>query len=373
MRSLLTLAAATAVAAVLPLTAGVTAANATGSTIAWAHISAGGPDTCGVSTVHALYCWGLVGTTESDVPTAVTTPAATGWANVSAALNNICATRTNRTLWCGPDTTGALKQVTTPSAGGWAAIGTGDDHICATRTDGTLWCWGNNAEGQLGIGNTTSETLPQQVTTPAATGWATINSGSLHSCATRTDGSLWCWGDNSFGELGIGSTTNADVPQQVTTPTATGWATVSAGGAHTCATRADATLWCWGDGFVGELGIGNATNQDLPQQVTTPAATGWATVTNGENFTCGTRAGGTLWCWGFNGSGRLGIGSSGNKSVPQQVAKSATTPWATVSAGGDHACATRTNRTLWCWGANTFGQLGLGNTTTQTRPKQVTA
>src|SRR5215469_6830122 len=182
MRSLLTLAAAVAAAVVLPLTAGVTAASATGSTIAWAHISAGGPDTCGVSTGGALYCWGLVGTTESNVPTAITTPAATGWATVSAALNNICALRTNRTLWCGPNTSGELEQVTTPSAGGWAAIGTGDDHICATRTDGTLWCWGNNNVGQLGIGNTTSESLPQQVTTPAATGWATVNSGAGHSC-----------------------------------------------------------------------------------------------------------------------------------------------------------------------------------------------
>jgi alpha-tubulin suppressor-like RCC1 family protein len=91
-----------------------------------------------------------------------------------------------------------------------------------------------------------------------------------------------------------------------------------------------------------------------------------------DDHTCATGGDGTLWCWGANYAGQLGIGSSGSRSLPQQVAKSATTPWATVSAGGDHACATRTNRTLWCWGNNAFGQLGLGNTTTQTRPKQVT-
>jgi alpha-tubulin suppressor-like RCC1 family protein len=377
--SLVTLAAAMVVAAVLPVTAGTSAlaadgaAAATPSSTAWAHVAAGGSNTCGVSTNGTLWCWGFNSTTGADLPQQVTTPAATGWATVSAALNNICAIRTNRTLWCW--SVGSVPtQVTTPSAGGWATVSAGDDHMCATRTDATLWCWGTNNLGQLGIGNTTSEALPQQVTTPAATGWATVTAGSLHTCATRSDTSLWCWGDNMFGELGIGSTAaSEDTPQQVTTPAATGWASVAAGGAHTCATRSDTSLWCWGDGFVGELGIGSATNEDTPQQVTTPAATGWATVSPGENFTCGTRAGGTLWCWGFNGSGRLGIGSGPNKSVPQQVAKSATTPWATVSAGGDHACATRTNRTLWCWGNNAFGQLGLGNTTTETRPKQVTA
>jgi alpha-tubulin suppressor-like RCC1 family protein len=200
---------------------------------------------------------------------------------------------------------------------------------------------------------------------PSSTACAHIAAGGSNTCGVSTNGTLWCWGLN-------GTSPSEDLPTQVTTPAATGWATVTAGSLHTCATRADTSLWCWGDGFVGELGIGSATNEDTPQQVTTPAAAGWATVSPGENFTCAIRAGGTMWCWGFNGSGRLGIGSYGNKSLPQQVATSATTPWATVSAGGGHACATRTNRTLWCWGENQFGQLGLGNTTTETRPKQVT-
>jgi alpha-tubulin suppressor-like RCC1 family protein len=400
--SLVTFAAAVVVAAVLPLTAATTA-SATGSTIAWAHISAGGEQTCGVSTGRALFCWGgnssgelgIGSTTNADLPQPVTTPAVTGWATVSAGGEHTCAIRTNRTLWCwGGNAFGQLgignttnadlpQQVAKPSAGGWATISTGLSQTCATRTDGTLWCWGENDSGQLGIGNTTpSEDLPQQVTTPSATGWATVAAGGFHTCATRTDTTLWCWGNNFAGQLGIGSTTNADLPQQVTMPAATGWATVTGGGDHVCATRADTSLWCWGSNFAGQLGIGStAASENLPQQVTTPSATGWAAVTGGtddvgtppDDHTCATRGDGTLWCWGANYIGQLGIGSSGSKHLPQQVAKSATTPWATVSGGADHTCATRTNRTLWCWGDNVSGELGLGNTTNQTRPKQVTA
>jgi len=397
-RSLLTLAAAMAVAAALPLTAGASAAGAATSTIAWAQVAAGSQHTCGVSTVHTLWCWGNngggqlgIGSTalSADLPQQVTTPAAAGWASVTAAGPAVggsvtCAIRTDHTLWCWGD--GALgtgttfsqdlpQQVTTPSAGGWATVSAGTVHTCATRTDGTLWCWGNNFEGRLGIGNTRNESLPQQVTTPAATGWAAVSAGGAHTCATRADGTLWCWGSNGNGRLGIGSTApSADLPQQVITPAATGWAAVAAGGTHTCATRTDSTLWCWGYNNSGQVGIGStASSENLPQQVTTPAATGWAAVSAGGFHACAARTDGTLWCWGANYDGQLGIGSSGSKRLPQQVAKSATAPWATVSAGTFHTCATRTNRTLWCWGYNNSGQLGIGNTTIQYRPQRITA
>jgi len=258
----------------------------------------------------------------------------------------------------------------------WAQIAGGSVHTCGIDTNHGLWCWGYNGNGELGIGSTTNQDLPQSVTTPAAPGWATVTADGPpvggHTCAIRTDHTLWCWGQGGSGQLGIGSTFDQDLPQQVTTPSATGWAATSAGGAHTCATRTDGTLWCWGKNGNGQLGIGSVTSEFLPQQVSTPAATGWAAVSAGGFHACATRTDGTLWCWGANYDGQLGIGSSGSKRLPQQVAKSATTPWATVSAGGYHSCVTRTNRTLWCWGYNAFGELGLGNTTIQYRPHQVT-
>ena len=96
------------------------------------------------------------------------------------------------------------------------------------------------------------------------------------------------------------------------------WTHVAPGGHHTCATRANGTLWCWGDNDQGQLGIGNQTGQDRPQQVTTPALGGWAAVTAGDGFTCATRTNRTLWCWGLDSSGQLGLGSRPGQSFPSR-------------------------------------------------------
>ena len=235
----------------------------------------------------------------------------------------------------------------------WAHIAAGEYYICGIRTDGTLWCWGGNDSGQLGIGSDTGQDLPRQVTTPAAGGWASIAGGSYHTCAIRTDGTLWCWGNNDSGQLGTGSEseTSQDRPQQVTTPAPGGWTSVTAGGFHTCATRIGRHPVVLGLGQLrparhrqperpgpaaaghhpghGRLGqrhrrrrphlrhphrrhpvvLGRqrqrparhsvtTRGQDLPQAVTGPAAGGWASVTAGCIDTCATRAGGTVWCWG---------------------------------------------------------------------------
>ena len=121
------------------------------------------------------------------------------------------------------------------------------------REGNTLWCWGAAASGELGTGATVDQDLPQQITKPTA-GWTSVTAGDQHSCATRSDGTLWCWGRNDGGQLGIGTTTNVGRPHQVTTPAATDWATVTAGNSHTCATRSDTTLWCWGDNSSGGAG-----------------------------------------------------------------------------------------------------------------------
>ena len=382
----------------------------------WAHIAAGFAHNCGIRTGGTLWCWGYGffgqlgtgGTTGQDLPRQVITPAAGGWASVTAGGDHTCATRTGGTLWCwGANGVGQLgiggttgqdlpRQVITPAAGGWASVTVGYDQTCATRTGGTLWCWGGNFYGQLGIGGTTGQDLPRQVITPAAGGWASVTPGFIQTCAIRTDGTLWCWGFNAYGQLGIGGTTGQDLPRQVTTPAARGWASVTPGFDHTCATRTGGTrtggtrtggtrtggtrtggtrtggtLWCWGDNPYGQLGTGG-NSQDRPRQVTTPAARGWASVTAGYEHTCATRTGGTLWCWGGNGVGQLGIGSYTGQDLPRQVTTPAARGWASVTAGYEHTCATRTGGTLWCWGGNGVGQLGIGSYAGQDLPRQVT-
>jgi alpha-tubulin suppressor-like RCC1 family protein len=362
----------------------------------WAHVSAGYRQTCAIRADTTLWCWGdnglgqlgigSHGPTGQDLPRQVTTPAAGGWASISGGANHTCATRTDGTLWCwggnlngqlgigshGPTSQDLPRQVTTPAAGGWASVSAGDNHTCATRTDGTLWCWGDDHYGQIGIGSHTDQDLPRQVTFPRPGGWASSTAGSIYTCATRTDATLWCWGDNGYGQLGTGDHTNRYRPHQVTTPALGGWASVTADVTHTCATRTDTTLWCWGSNDDGELGIGNGSDQDLPQQVRAAAPGGWASVSAGSSYTCATRTGATLWCWGASGDGSLGIGHVPNQHLPQQVRTPAPGGWASITAGFGQTCAIRTGATLWCWGFNGYGQLGTGNHTSQWRPQEVT-
>ncbi len=366
-------------------------ASAAAAIPAWIHIATGGFHTCGIREGNTLWCWGDarfgdLGTgpaADQVLPQQITKPTA-GWVSVTAGHWHSCATRSDGTLWCwGDNSNGDLgigtttsvdrpDQVTTPAATGWASVAGGYYHTCATRTDGTLWCWGNNFDGQLGIGTTTGQDLPQQVTTPAATGWATVTTGAFHTCAARTDTTLWCWGLNDSGQLGTGTTVDQDLPQQVTTPAATGWATVTTGDSHTCAARTDTTLWCWGLNDSGQLGIGTTVDQDLPQQVTTPATTGWATVTAGSDTTCALRTH-ALRCWGANFSGELGIGNSTSQDLPRRVLMPTSTGWSSLATGDSHTCATHTGHTLWCWGGNYYGELGIGTTVSQALPQQVTS
>jgi alpha-tubulin suppressor-like RCC1 family protein len=357
----------------------------------WIHIATGGYHTCGIREGNTLWCWGNAaygelgagGAADQEQPQQVSKPTA-GWTSVATGYYHSCATRNDGSLWCwGYNHDGELgigtttnvtrpHQVTTPAATAWASVTAGLLHTCAIGSGTTLWCWGYNDDGELGIGNTTSQDLPQQVTTPAAAGWTHVADGNWHTCAIRDDGSLWCWGDNDDGQLGIGATSSQDLPRQVTTPAAAGWAMVAGGGGHTCAVRTDGTLWCWGFNSAGELGTGNTTNQDLPQQVTIPAATGWTSVAAGGGATCALRTH-ALRCWGFNAEGQLGIGSTTSQDLPRQVTVPATTGWSRLALGISHTCATHTGHTLWCWGDNQDGDLGIGNTTQQNLPQQVTS
>jgi alpha-tubulin suppressor-like RCC1 family protein len=384
--------AATATAAAPPAAATVAQrARLAAGAAQWIHVSAGAYQTCGIKTGNTLWCWGYNhdgqlgdgNTASQDLPAQVTKPGPAGWASVAAGGFHGCGIRKDTSLWCwGQNSLGQLgigsftnqsrpQRVTSPAQAGWSSVAAGGFYTCATRSDGTLWCWGSSEAGQLGPGNTTDEDLPQQVTTPAQAGWASVAAGGDTTCATRDDGTLWCWGDNGWGQLGIGNTTEQDLPQQVTTPDQTGWASVSVADYHTCATRTDGTLWCWGFNDAGQLGIGSKTEQNLPQQVTTPAQTGWTSVAAGGSTTCATRTH-ALWCWGFNRYGQLGIGSNTNQARPRRVTVPGSTGWSLAAVGSLHACATHTGPTLWCWGYNANGQLGIGSVTNQDLPQQVT-
>ncbi len=243
------------------------------------------------------------------------------------------------------------------------SITTGVSHTLAIKKDGTLWAWGWNYYGQLGLGNTTQYNSPQQVGTD--TTWISIAAGNYHTLAIKKDGTLWAWGPNGRGQLGLGNTTQYNSPQQVGTDTT--WVSISAGPMNTCAIKNDGTLWTWGYNADGQLGLGNTIDYYSPQQVGTD--TTWTSITAFYYHQIAIKQDGTLWAWGDNDHGQLGLGNTTDYYSPQQVGTDTT--WASISAGAIYTCAIKKDGTLWAWGNNYYGQLGLGNTTNYQIPKQI--
>jgi alpha-tubulin suppressor-like RCC1 family protein len=257
-----------------------------------------------------------------------------------------------------------------PQALNAAAVSAGWYYACAILLDGTARCWGDNSHGQLGNGTTGPQDCSGNPcnTTPVVvsglTDVATIATGNLHTCARLSDGTAKCWGLNSSGQLGTGTNTG---PTQdcrglpcSTTPVAvpglTNVASIGVGGYHTCALLLDGTINCWGGNSRGQLGNGTTADSFSPV-----AVTGISTATAvavGDTYTCALLSGGTVQCWGYNAWGQLGNGTTSNSSTPVEVAGiSAATA---VATGSFHTCALLSDGAVKCWGENITGQFGNG-------------
>lgn len=242
--------------------------------------------------------------------------------------------------------------------------------VIALLNNGTMYSWGNNASGQLGLGNTTHYSVPKQI--GSLNTWSFVSNGSQSVAAITYTGKLYTWGVGTNGVLGLGGNTSYSSPKQV--GALTNWKTVAVGQNFMVATKHDGTLWSWGRGLYGCLGLGNTTTYYSPKQV--GALTNWdrAFAAQGAGFmSLAIKTDGTLWTWGGNTSGELGLGNITNYSSPKQVGSGTT--WTTNVAGStDYAWhVIKTDGTLWTWGRGTSGTLGLGNTTTYSSPKQVGA
>jgi len=248
----------------------------------------------------------------------------------------------------------------------WKQVSAGGAHTVAIKSDGTLWAWGANIYGQVGDGTTTDKSVPTQEDTNAAD-WSRVNAGAFHTTAIKSDGTLWAWGYNIFGQLGDGTMTDKSVPTQEGTYAAD-WSSVSAGTFHTTAIKSDGTLWAWGWNWYGQLGDGTWTDKSVPTQEDTNAAD-WSIVSAGGYHTTANKSDGTLWAWGDNGYGQLGDGTTTDRSVPTQEDTNAA-DWSRVNAGYYHSTAIKSDGTLWAWGSNGYGQLGDGTTTDRSVPTQ---
>jgi alpha-tubulin suppressor-like RCC1 family protein len=253
-------------------------------------------------------------------------------------------------------------------ASGVSAIAAGELHTCALTAVGGVKCWGTNTFGQLGDGTTTDRTTPVDVS-GLASGVSAIATGDYHTCALTTVGGVKCWGYNEYGQLGDGTTTDRHTPVNVRR-LAIGVSAIAAGGYHTCALTAVGGVKCWGWNSFGQLGDGTTTDRHTPVNVS-GLAIGVSAIAAGDFHTCALIAGGGIKCWGYNVDGQLGDGTTTNRHTPVNVSGLASGVSA-ITAGGWHTCAlTAEAGGVKCWGRNLYGQLGDGTTTDRTTPVDV--
>jgi alpha-tubulin suppressor-like RCC1 family protein len=245
-----------------------------------------------------------------------------------------------------------------------ATIAAGADHTLALTSDGSLRAWGGNYRGQLGDGTSTDRYLPEQVgsgygAVAAGGGQFLVEVEGGHSVALKSDGSLWAWGWNGYGQLGDYTTTDRSSPERI----GGGYIAVAAGQSHTVALKPDGSLWAWGDNYYGQLG--NGTNWDHPWP--TYIGSGYAAVTAGRFHTLAIKTDGSLWAWGFNYRGQLGDGTTTQRNAPVQIGSG----FSAVAAGFVHTVAVKSDGSLWAWGDNGSGELGDGTTTQSNTPVQI--
>jgi len=332
----------------------------------WKEVSHGSGHVAAIKTDGTLWTWGLnyrgeLGDNTSGTSSYKSSPVQTitggnNWKQVACGGTPYTTTIHNNS---------SGVQVSEPVGGFTAAI----------KTDGTLWLWGANHSGQLGNNNSSSfyennYSSPVQTTTGGTT-WKQVACGFEHTASIKTDGTLWIWGENTNGQLGIGvSAGSKSTPVQIAGG-GTNWKQVSCGNLHTAAIKTDGTLWAWGDNNNSQLGDGTAVAKYTPIQV--GLSTEWKYVSCAYQSVYAIKTNGTLWAWGNNNYGQLGIGDTLQTSTPVQIAGGGTN-WKKVDAGTYHAAAIKTDGTLWIWGYATFGTLGDGiSTFNKSTPIQISS
>ena len=348
-------------------------------------VSGGRSYTCVLTSVGGVKCWGdnfmgsLGNGTTADSFTPVDVVGLTsGVVSIHAGYWHTCALTTLGGVKCwGFNSNGQLGDGTTTNrltpvdvvglASGVIELSVGFSQTCAIIDTGEVKCWGDNTYGQLGDGTTADRLTPVDVV--GLSGEAKALTASYdHTCALTTSGGIKCWGGNDYGQLGDGTTTNRSAPVDVVGFTNDA-IKIDAGFGHTCALTTDGEVRCWGKNSEGQLGDGTNTNRTIPVDVI-GLSNEVISVSTGSGHTCALTSTGGVKCWGDNDYGKLGDGLITDRLTPVDVL-GLTSGMKNVSSGNYHSCALTTEGGIKCWGENAFGQLGDGTTTSHGTPVDV--
>jgi alpha-tubulin suppressor-like RCC1 family protein len=349
-------------------------------------IAAGARHACAVRADNSVVCWGADDTGQlgdgggDDQLTPIAVPGITSATAVVAGAGFSCALLSDRSAVCwgddsdgeiGDGAAGPTPRAPTPVMGldGARSLSAHWQHACAVLTDGSAVCWGSNSSGQLGDGTTTNRAQP--VAVPGLQNLVAVATGLSHTCAMAAGG-IHCWGDNSQGQLGS-STSGATTPvlQPTLVPIVIDPVAISSGAQHSCAVRLSGQVLCWGQNSSGQLGEG--TMSSLAEPVPVTGLQGAVKVTAGATFSCAATGDGAVFCWGDDHYGQLGTGHEVVRPRPATVAISARA----VAAGGAHTCAIGRDPVpggadgFFCWGSDQAGQLGDNNDEDRSLPAPI--
>lgn len=286
-----------------------------------------------------------------SAPSAIVTATPGPFRSVSIGGNHGCVIDAKAQMWCwGSNSSGQvdgasggrmLEPVQVGGIATWKTVSAGGSNTCGVTADESIMCWGSNSVGLTVVAerpNGSRSPLPEER-------WVALATGNDANCAVRGDGSLWCWGN--LNGVNSGQLTRLGF--------ASDWADVDVGGSHFCARKLDSSVWCWGNNDSGQLGTG--TMESVERPVSIPLAGKVKALSTGMIHTCAIDMDDQLWCWGGNGSGQIGVDlTDGAIAQPSRVGGGS--QWRDVKAANDWTCGVKTDGTLWCWGNNSFGQWG---------------
>lgn len=305
---------------------------------------------------------------------------ANDWKTFDTGSASVIALKNNGTLWTWGNGEsighGEIDFKTTPvqvgSSSDWKEVFASDFNVYAIKNNGSLWACGKNVSGSLGNGNKNIQYNFSQIGSDS--NWKQISGGTAFTVGLKTDGSLWTWGSNDSRQLGNGGANNFSDVLVPTLISSLNWTSISAGQRHVIALQANGTMWSWGSNSVGQLGIGSNTSKSVPTQEVYKL-TNWTKVSAGFNHNSALNSSGELAVWGRNLYGTLGLGYDSNQilnGLNSPVLLDSSSDWYSIGNGSFNSVALKKNGDLYIWGSGQTGSIGNGtNIYEQTTPIKI--